>query len=50
MGLKRIPDFLQAPHSTSKVPTNDYYFLKYIQFSTIYLILEQNLNIRNYPR
>jgi hypothetical protein len=44
------PDFLQVLYSTRKFPTKYYYFSKYIQFSTIYLILEQNLNTRNYLR
>jgi hypothetical protein len=50
MRLKLLPDFLQALYRTSKFPTKDYYFSKYIPFSTIYLILEQNLNTRNYSR
>jgi hypothetical protein len=50
MRLKLLPDFLQVLYSKRKFPTKDYYFSKYIQFSTIYLILEQNLNTRNYPR
>jgi hypothetical protein len=37
-------------YSTKKFPTRYCYFSKYIQFSTIYLILEHNLNTRNYPR
>jgi hypothetical protein len=45
-----LPDFLQVLYSTRKFLTRDYYFSKYIQFSTIYLILEQNLNASNYPR
>jgi hypothetical protein len=49
MRLNLLPDFLQVLYSTSKFPTKDYYFSKYIPFSTIYLILEQNLNTRNYP-
>jgi hypothetical protein len=44
------PHFLQVLYSTRKIPTKDYYFSKYIQFPIIYLILEQNLNTRNYPR
>jgi hypothetical protein len=44
-----LPIFLQVLYSTRKFPTKDYYFSKYIQFSTVYLILEQNLNTRNYP-
>jgi hypothetical protein len=48
--LKLLLDFLQALNITRKFPTKDYYFSKYIQFSIIYLILEENLNIRNYPR
>jgi ABC-type antimicrobial peptide transport system permease subunit len=39
-----LPDFLQVLYSIRKISTKDYYFSKYIQFSTIYLILEQNLN------
>jgi hypothetical protein len=50
MHLKQLPDFTQVLNSTRKSPTKDYYFSKYIPFSTIYLRLEQNLNIRNYPR
>jgi hypothetical protein len=50
MGLKLLPNFVQVLYSTRKIPTKDYYFSKYIQFSTIYLILEQNLNTRNYPK
>jgi hypothetical protein len=50
MHQKLQPDFLQVLHNTRKFPTKDYYISKYIQFSTIYLILEQNLNTRNYPR
>jgi hypothetical protein len=45
-----LPDFLQLLYSTRKFATKDYYFSKYIQFSTIYLILQHNLNTRNYPR
>jgi hypothetical protein len=45
-----LPDFLQVLYNTRKFSTKDFYFSKYIQFSTIYLILEQNLNTRNYPR
>jgi hypothetical protein len=44
MCLKLLPDFLQILHSTGKFTTKDYYLPKYIQFSKIYLILEQNLN------
>jgi hypothetical protein len=50
MRLKLLPDFLQVLYRTRKFPTKDYYFSKYIQLSTIYLILEHNLNTRNYPR
>jgi hypothetical protein len=42
-------DFLQVLYSTRKFPTKDYYFSKYIPFSPIYLILERDLNARNYP-
>jgi hypothetical protein len=45
-----LPDFLQVLYSTRKFPTKDYYFSKCIKLSTVYLILEQNLNTRNYPR
>jgi hypothetical protein len=45
-----LPDFLRVLYSTRKFPTKEYYVSKYIQFSTIYLILERNLNTRNYPR
>jgi hypothetical protein len=45
-----LPYFLQVLYSTRKFPTKDYYFSKYIHFSTIYLILKQNLNTRNYHR
>jgi hypothetical protein len=50
MHLKLLPDFLHVLYSTRKFSTKDYYFSKYIQFFTIYLILEQNLNTINYPR
>jgi hypothetical protein len=45
-----LPEFLQVLYITRKFPTKDYYFSKYIQFSIIYLILEHNLNTRNYTR
>jgi hypothetical protein len=45
-----LPDFLQILHNTRKFPIKDYYFSKYIKFSIIYLILEKNLNTKNYPR
>jgi hypothetical protein len=45
-----LPDFLQVLYNIRKFPTKDYYFSKYIQFSTIFLILEQNLKTKNYPR
>jgi hypothetical protein len=50
MCLKPLLDFLQVLYSTRTFSTKDYYFSKYIPFSTIYLVLEQNLNNRNYPR
>jgi hypothetical protein len=50
MCLKLLPDFLQVLYNTRKLYAKDYYFSKYIQFSIIYLILEQNLNTSNYPR
>jgi hypothetical protein len=45
-----LPDFLHVLYSTRKFPTKYYYYSKYIQFSIVYLILEHNLNTRNYPR
>jgi hypothetical protein len=50
MRLILLTDFLQVLYSTRKFPTKDYYCSKYIPFSIIYLILEQNFNTRNYPR
>jgi hypothetical protein len=44
-----LPYFIQVLYSTRKFSTKDFYFSNYIPFSTIYLILEQNLNTKNYP-
>jgi hypothetical protein len=45
-----FPNLPSTPFSILVIPSKDYYFSKYIPFSAIYLILEQNLNTRNYPR
>jgi heme/copper-type cytochrome/quinol oxidase subunit 3 len=42
--------FMQVLNSAWKPPTKNYYFLKYILFSTIYLLQEQKLNPRNYSK
>jgi hypothetical protein len=43
-------DFIQFLYSIRKHYTKNKYFPKHILFTMIYLIQEQNLNPRNYPK
>jgi hypothetical protein len=48
MNVNMIYDFMQVLNSIRKHPIKNEYFSKHILFSTIYLLQEQKLNIRNY--
>jgi hypothetical protein len=46
--LPWFSDFMQVLYSSMKPPTKNLYFSKYILFTMIYLLQEQNLNPRKY--
>jgi hypothetical protein len=48
MHLTRFSDFIQVLHSKRNTSTKNEYFPKHIQFTTIYLLLEQKLIPNNY--
>jgi hypothetical protein len=44
MSLNKLYNFIQVAYSMRKLYNNNYYFLKHILFTTIYLLHERNLN------
>jgi hypothetical protein len=48
MHLTRFYDFIQVLHNTIKTSTKNEYFYKHIQFTIIYLQLEQKFTPNNY--
>jgi hypothetical protein len=48
LSLNRLYDFIQVLHSKTEPYTKNEYFTKHIQFTTIYLPLEQKLIPNNY--
>jgi hypothetical protein len=46
--LTRFYDFIQVLYNARNPPTKNLYFPMHILFTTIYLLSEQNLNLRNY--
>jgi hypothetical protein len=46
--LNNFSDFMQVLNSIKEHSTKNEYFLKHIQFTTIYLLQEQKLNPNKY--
>jgi hypothetical protein len=50
ISLNMLYDFIQIIYSMRQYYTKVEYFSKHILFTTIYLLLEQNLNPRHYSK